>query len=171
MTINFFANNCTTQSSQKRFGLCDDPPPADNIAYIDEQNGANWIAVVENERRIEVRFIGIDRCPELVLTRADGKDHSRCDGMLYYEDTVIFVELKDRDIYPSKKWLDKAHKQLLSTILAFEQTDHADDFSTKRAFIANKARPFFSTGQQERITRFNKETKGYVLYIQNRIEV
>src|SRR5690606_27410805 len=110
--------------------------------------------------------IGIDHCPEFVLTRADGREDSRCDGMLYYEDTVIFVELKDRDIYPSKKWLDKAHKQLLSTILVFEQTDHADGFSTKRAYIANKARPFFSIGQQERITRFNKETNGYVLYIQ-----
>ena len=120
MPINFSANNCTTQSSQKRFGLCDDPPPAENVAYIDEQNGSNWIAVVDNERRIEVSFVGIDHCPEIVLTRADGTDDSRCDGMLCYEETVVFVELKDRDIYPSRTWLNKAHKQLLSTIRAFE---------------------------------------------------
>lgn len=128
-------------------------------------------AVVDNERRIKISFTGIDHCPEIQLTRADGRDDNRCDGMLYYGDTVIFVELKDRNMLSSKKWLDKADKQLLPTIQAFEQTDHADDFSTKRAYIANKSRPFFTTGQLERIARFNRETNGYILYIQNRIEV
>lgn len=171
MPIDFFADNCTSKSSQKTFGLCDDLPPATNVAYIDETDGSKWIAVVENERRIEVSFVGVDNCPEIVLSRADGTTESRCDGMLYYENTIIFVELKDRDIYPSKKWLDKAYNQLKSTILVFEQTDEHDDFPIKKAFIANRARPFFSTGQQERIARFNSETNGYVLYIQNRIDI
>lgn len=171
MPIDFFANACTSKSSQKKFGLCDDPPPAKNFAYIDETDGSKWIAVVENDRCIEVSFIGVDNCPEIILSRVDGSDESRCDGILYYDDTIIFVELKDRGIYPSKKWLDKAYQQLITSIIAFETTDKAKDFSTKRAYIANKARPNFYTGQQERIARFSDESQGYVLYIHNRIEV
>jgi hypothetical protein len=38
MPINFFVEEAKTTSSYLKFGLCDDPPPAQNPAYIDEND-------------------------------------------------------------------------------------------------------------------------------------
>ncbi len=94
MSINFSEETCQTISNRKLFGLCDDPPPISNPAYIDELNGANWIAVVVNEYLYHVTFTAIDNCIE--INRIDGKQAKRCDGVLTYDSTVIFVELKER---------------------------------------------------------------------------
>jgi len=109
MSLNFNDANCQTKSSKKTFGLCDDPPPANNPAYIDETNGTEWIAVVENESQQEIIFTAIDNCVEIL--RHDGKSKQRCDGMLTYNTTVIFVELKDRNAQ-GNAWVEDAIPQL-----------------------------------------------------------
>ena len=62
MSISFSDATCQTFSNHKQFGLCDEPPPASNPAYIDEDNGSKWIAVVVNEDRYYVTFTAIDNC-------------------------------------------------------------------------------------------------------------
>src|SRR6202041_2503309 len=85
---------CQTYSNKKLFGLCDDPPPAKNPAYINEKDGESWIAVVENEESFDTTFTAVDNC--IVTRRGDGKIDNRCDGILSYDTTIIFVELKQR---------------------------------------------------------------------------
>jgi len=76
MSVNFHKEKCQTNSSRKTFGLCDDPAPAKNPAYIDEENGANWIAVVENDSQQSITFTAIVNCIEIL--RPDGKVKQRC---------------------------------------------------------------------------------------------
>lgn len=121
MSTDFLEKKCWDSSVQRRFGICDDTPPPSKPAYLDEIDGNKWIAVVHNDRQIEVEFLAIDNCIEF-SKRKDGKDKKRCDGALFYEETVIFVELKDI-ASDAKNWADA--KQLISTIKEFETTDLA----------------------------------------------
>lgn len=165
MNVNFKVKKCQTHSDKKIFGLCDDPPPAKNPAYIDETNGAKWIAVVENEYRYVATFTAIDNCIE--MKREDATMDKRCDGMLTYNFTVIFVELKERGALGSA-WVKDAEKQLRASISYFETTDGAEDYTDKKAYIANSERPKFKESQARRMEQFLTDT-GYVLRIVARI--
>jgi len=165
MTINFNQLICQTQSSRAIFGLCDSPSPASNPAYIDENNGANWIAVVINDYRYFATFTAIDNC--IVIQRGDGTMDSRCDGMLTYNTTVIFVELKQRGAIGSG-WVKDGEVQLRTTISYFEDTFDSEEYSSKQAYIANSEHPKFKESQVRRMEQFYLDT-GYILRIVNRI--
>jgi len=167
MSVNFKNAHCQTNSNNKIFGLCDDPQPANNPAYIDELNGAKWIAVVENEKHFEVTFTAIDNC--IIILRKDGKMEKRCDGMLTFNSTVIFVELKDRDAV-GNAWVEDAIPQLKSSIEVFEDTDMSNDYNVKSAYISNKQHPKFKSSQQRRMDEFFDDTN-YVLRILGRINL
>lgn len=167
MSIDFTESLCQTTSKKKMFGLCDNPPPAKDPAYIDENDGSKWISVVLNDELKDVIFTAIDNCIE--IKRADGLDSQRCDGVLTFEDTVIFVELKDR-LSKGKTWITDAECQLRETISFFEKEDISEDFQVKKAYIANKALPKFRSSQAARMDKFFDET-GYVLRIENRIQL
>lgn len=169
MSINFFEGKCQTQSSNKLFGLCDDPPPAKNPAYIDETDGSKWIAVVVNEDnnkpKYDVTFTAIDNC--ITILRPDEKSAKRCDGMLTFDTTVILVELKERGAQ-GNLWVKDAEKQLRTTIDYFEREDASEGYNKKKAYIANSEHPKFKASQSTRMEKFLDDT-GYVLRIENRI--
>ena len=165
MSVNFWNENCQSSSSKKLFGLCDDPAPSNAPAYIDEENGAKWIGVVANENLYEVTFTAIDHCVNIQST--DNNQVKRCDGLLTYEQTAVFVELKERSAMGSQ-WVKDAEQQLRSTIHYFELNDDADDYKVKKAYIANSGHPKFKASQAARMARFLSDT-GYVLRIENRI--
>lgn len=167
MSINFFEAGCQTFSNRKIFGLCDDPPPAANRAYIDEANGAKWIAVVENEDRYDVTFTAIDHC--ITINRPDGKPDKRCDGVLTHDTTVIFVELKQRGAL-GNKWVTDAEEQIRTTIGYFENEEDAEQFNNKQAYIANSEHPKFKESQMRRMDQFLADT-GYLLRVVNRIKL
>ena len=170
MEIDFFNSQCQQVSSEKIFGLCDDKED-NKPAYLDEQNENKWIAVVENEELKEVHFIAIDYCIDIWRDKEKKEMYNRCDGMLWYETSIVFVELKDR---VSKKntnaWVKDGEKQLKRTIEYFEKTEQSNRFTEKRAYIANKAHPTFKESQLQRMKSFKQET-GYTLRIENRIKI
>jgi hypothetical protein len=163
--IDFNVATCKTQSSNKKFGLCDDAPPPHKPAYIDENNGANWIAVVVNEQRKEVTFTAIDHCVE--IRREDSTMDKRCDGFLTFENHVIFVELKARGA-TGNEWVKDGEAQLKSSIGHFMDTEDSKSYTIKKAYIANSQHPKFKQTQALRMNKFLKDT-GYVLRIENRI--
>ena len=170
MAIDFFNNQCQQVSSEKIFGLCDDKED-NKPAYLDEENGAKWIAVVENEELKEIHFIAIDNCIDIWRDEVRKEMDNRCDGMLWYEATIVFVELKDRESKKDKNaWVEEGEKQLRRTIEYFEKTEQSGKFTEKRAYIANKAHPKFKGSQLVRMKRFQEET-GYTLRIENRIKI
>ena len=95
MPIDYFENRCESSSNITRFGICDDPPPASNPAYIDEENTTHWIAKVLNPNKRNCTFHAIDNC--VTILKANGKMESRCDGLMKYDSTLIFIELKSRE--------------------------------------------------------------------------
>lgn len=165
MSIKFSDASCQTSSKRKLFGLCDDTPPPHKSAYIDETDGAKWIAVVVNDDKFDVTFTAIDHC--IALNRADGKQAKRCDGVLTYSSTIIFVELKESN-RKGNDWVEVAEEQLKSTIGHFELEDEAERFNQKKAYIANSERPKFNVDQTRRINKFFEDT-GYVLRVEYRI--
>jgi hypothetical protein len=165
MSLEFFLPQCQTASNRKLFGLCDDPPPTNNPAYIDEQHGEKWIAIVINEYLQYVTFTAIDNCVPII--REDGTTDKRCDGMLTYADVLIFVELKERSAI-GNQWVKDAEQQLRATISNFKKTNKSKNFSVKKAYIANSEHPKFKETQVGRMERFLSET-GYILRIENRI--
>jgi hypothetical protein len=165
MSVNFSEAKCQCITENKLFGICDDPPPPQKQAYIDEEEGAKWIAVVVNEDKQEVTFTAIDNCIE--IRSKNGKMAKRCDGVLTFDSTIAFVELKERD-EKGNKWVKDAEKQLRSTISCFEESKEAENYKIKRAYIANRDKPKFKVSQKDRMDQFLLET-GYVLRIENRI--
>lgn len=166
MSIDTFnIEECQSQSQNKKFGICDDPAPNNDPAYIDEKNGQNWIAVVVNDPLFLITFTAIDNC--IKLTRDDGKSDKHCDGVLTFESTIIFIELKDRRPN-NNKWVKDGELQLRRTIKQFEQTDEAGEYQSKKAYVANNQHPKFKSSQIRRMDQFLIDT-GYVLRIERRI--
>ena len=165
MSIDFSLAKCQTHSNKKLFGLCDDPSPARNPAYIDEKDGKKWIAVVVNESDYNTTFTAIDNCIE--TKRTDGSMDNRCDGVLTFNSSVIFVELKERSAI-GNAWVKDAEVQLKASISYFKKTEQAENFTAKKAYIANSERPKFKESQARRMEQFQRDTE-YVLRIKNRI--
>jgi hypothetical protein len=167
MSIEFKIAKCQTQSDNKKFGLCDDPSPSKNPAYIDEKDGTKWIAVVENEDKYLVTFTAIDNCIE--IKSGDGKMEKRCDGMLTYNSTVVFIELKQRGA-KGNAWVEDAEPQLKNSIMHFEKTELSENYNQKKAYISNSEHPKFKLSQSQRMENFYIDT-GYILRIEARIKL
>ncbi len=165
MSIDYFTNSCKTSSNKVKFGLCDDPPPLSNPAYIDEKEPAKWIGIVKNSEEKNVDFFAIDNCVD--IRRDDGTMDSRCDGVLSYEDKLIFVELKERD---GGQWLKKGREQLTATINRFKQEVDVSKFSSIKGYVCNSLRPQSHTGQANNIQKFKDDT-GYNLFGKQDIDI
>jgi len=157
MPINFLDPNCATNSSNIKFGICDDPPPATSPAYIDINNVPNWIAIVNNPSQENVKFYAIDNC--VIVLRTDGSIESRCDGVLNYSTKLIFVELKSRQ---SGQWLKKGREQLTITINNFIAEHDITVFTNIEAYVSNNLKPLAHSGQAGNILQFYRDT-GFIL--------
>ncbi len=166
MRLSDIPAQCQTKSDKEKFGLCDDTSPA----YLDENEENEedkWIAFIENTSRYEVTFTAIDHCIE--MTRDDGKQLKRCDGMLEYVDNILFVELKNDGSKKNKEWRKKGIEQLKATIDSFKENDDGLQFPKhRRACLANRKYPQPHISQAQRMERFKDET-GFVLTIQQEI--
>jgi hypothetical protein len=147
-------NVCGSVTNNNTFGLCDDPPPSTNPAYIQHHNQNDWIATVQNIAGHDVTFKAVDNCVELL--RPNGDLESRCDGFLKYNnDTLVFVELKDRD---SSGWLSKGREQLTITIEKFTENHNVNNYILKEAYVCNKQRPLALTGINIEVQKFKDAT-------------
>lgn len=154
------------ESSNEIFGLCDDENN-NAVAYLDEGNGETWIATVHNVHQEEVLFFPIDHC-NLIPRLANGREPKQCDGLLQYEDSIAFVELKSRADNEARKWINEAEEQLNVTINHFMQFGFISSIPNKKAYIVNSQKPRAHSSQAMRAERFEKET-GFLLRIKAHI--
>lgn len=164
MPIDYFAN-CKTNSSKIEFGLCDNPSPSLNSAYIDENTPTKWIGIVNNSAEKNIQFNAIDNCID--IRKENGKMDSRCDGILSYENNLIFIELKERE---GGQWFKKGREQLTATINRFKQEHNITNFTSIKANVCNSLRPNSHSGQFENIQRFKDDT-GFNLEGKRKINV
>jgi len=153
MPIDFFQDVCKTESSVKKFGLCDDPPPAEKPAYIDENDSSKWIAEVQNENEIAIEFYAVDHCVE--VRRPDNKRARRCDGILKYSNDLMFVELKDRG---HTGWVVGGRKQLTETVAFLTANHDITVYTNIHARICNKQRPLAVTNCMTEVQMFKDDT-------------
>lgn len=176
--VNFFTGHCADGSPSDdvtdavEFGLCDDLHEAGipkKRAYLDTTNSDKWIAKVINTPAFQVTFKGVDAC--IVIMRPTVPDEpaereKSCDGILLYEDGIVFVELKERN----HQWLEDGIKQLEKTISTFKESHSIDTFNRRRAYVANSKRPVFQKGHQRFIDSFTNDT-GVILYVEAKIDL
>ncbi|MFC0878535.1 hypothetical protein ACE01N_18215 [Saccharicrinis sp. FJH2] len=165
MPVNFFNEECKTVSTNREFGLCDD-----NLrpyAYIKEDGQNSWEGIVINENNYQINFYPIDNCID--LRRADGKMSKRCDGLLNFNQNLIFVELKSRK-WRGSKWLNDGIEQLRSTIHSFTKSYNLADYPIIRAYVCNQFKPQANQGHAVKLEKFKNET-GIILRAQQEIVV
>ncbi len=165
MAVNFSDPACVESTDRDVFGICDDPPPAETQAYLNFDDSSKWIAWVDNQNKKEVTFTAIDHC--IKYYRPDGKIESSCDGMLQYDTTLVFVELKDRD---GGRWLGKARDQLQITIDTYKKELGFNGLDRFYAHVANKQRPQFKAASTSLAEKFEDDT-GFVLLVKDTITI
>ena len=153
MPIDYFSKTCKTTSNKATFGLCDDPSPSSKPAYIDEKDRSKWIAKVCNTKNKEIDFYAIDKCVD--IKQKDGNMEKRCDGVLSFENKLIFIELKERK---GGQWFKIGREQLTATILRFKKEVGFSKCTHVSAFVCNKLKPRVNSGQQTNIQQFKDET-------------
>ena len=61
---------------------------------MDYENKKDWNATVVSENRSDFNFIPVDN--RIPYYDKQGNERKRCDAMVYTEQTVVFIELKDQ---------------------------------------------------------------------------
>ena len=113
--IDFFPTEHISSSCKRKFGICDRParlPKKHTSLKNRDRIGLRQWTITTG---LKVNFVPVDHCIE--LRKADGKMDNRCDGCLFYEDTIIFVELKQRKAKGTNGIKDE--QQLRATTLDF----------------------------------------------------
>lgn len=167
MNVEFFQEQCMSHTQAEVFGICDGPENTQVPAFLSYTDEKEWVARVENPFQFEVTFTAIDRCIEILTD--EGKPGKRCDGMLTYNETVIFVELKQSKS-TRLQWVKEAEEQLRYTIRHFERSHSSFRFRMKKAYICNNQRPRFRSSQKKRMEKFFSDTR-YILFIEQTINL
>lgn len=157
MAIDFFKPECIVTTSEKVFGIYDIPP-----ASLDFDDDTIWIAWVDNDREIEVTFTAIDKC--LNIPRFEGE---RCEAMMTYSDTLIFIELKDAE---GGRWAGKARSQLINTVALFKRDVGFAGYTRLYGHIANKQRQYFKSGGASFFQKIEDDTD-FILRVSDVIKV
>lgn len=136
MKVDFFKKKCQKLIRDSEFGICDDNNK--QPAYTDINDKSKWIATVFNDIPKEIVFTAIDNCVDIFRDNRDMD--SRCDVMLNYEDTLIFVELKHK----RKNWKSEGLAQIEATLKKMIDDEKAfyKKFSKRKAIVANSKHRF-----------------------------
>lgn len=164
MPIDFFKVQCLANTSEIRFGICDNDDELP--AYIDTINENIWIATVLNDNAKTVTFTAIDKCIDIPLIH--GNMPSRCDAMLTCDNCLYIVELKNK----RAEWQSSGIEQLEATIqdLINELGTSFNNFRIRKAYVANRRHPNFHVIENETMDKF-RDTYNVRLDLQATIRI
>lgn len=164
MPIDFFKVQCITNTSEIRFGICDEDDELP--AYIDNLNENIWIATVLNNDAKAVTFTAIDKCIDFPLTGGDMP--SRCDALLTCDNCLYVIELKNK----RADWQSSGIEQLEATIqdLINELGKTYNNYKLRKAYVANRRHPSFHVIENETMEKF-RDRYGVRLDIQATIRI
>lgn len=168
MAVDFSNPDCIENTNALVFGICDDPPTKEKPgepAYLDFEDSEKWIAWVDNDLGKQVTFTAVDHCID--IKRANGEVESSCDGMLNYDSTLIFVELKDSN---RSGWLGKAIDQLQVTIGIYKAELGLNGYNRYYAYVANKQRPYFNAANPALAEKFEDDTD-FILMVDQVVKI
>jgi len=156
MQVDFFNKECQKITYKDKFGICDDLDlNAKTPAYLDFLNTDNWLVeIINSSPPREIIFTAIDHCILKYDKMIDNP--SRCDAMLTYNNSIVFVELKNKFKKPAQI------AQLENTIRLFFENNLNMIFSKKEAYLSNKKKTVFLS--QDTKDKFMQENNGFRLY-------
>ncbi len=155
MSVDFFKAVCQKTTSEKKFGLYDaeDKTPA-KIKLTDE---STWNATILNNDGKTVSFTAIDNCIDVF--RENGEMDSRCDCMLTYDSTLLFIELKNK----RDSWQAEGLSQIenVAKIMIDKIPNHYYSFKKRKAIVANRKNQFpaFNSSNAEQRQYFSSKYK------------
>ena len=169
MSVDFFNTLCKESArTDETFGLCDDQDQTK--AYTNTSDRTKWIATVFNKYKEskEIIFTPLDKC--MTITKTGTKDQeSLCDGMLTFSDSLFLVELKKQH---TGGWITEAKLQLRNTIrLIHEHHPNMEHVRYKKAYACNCKHPRFEVITNSNQKAFMKESGGFRLDIQAKINI
>ena len=155
MPIDFYKTACQTQTKAKLFGICDDEDLEKKLpSYIDFSDNEKWIATVINEKEQDVTFTAIDHCVFL------NSPESRCDALLEYNESIVFVKLKNKSRAVTQA------DQLENTIKLANLSQ--EKYKAKSAYLSNKRKQVSDYLHKEKKDEFLFNT-GFRLYFSTEI--
>jgi len=131
---------CKYTTTSVCFGIIDDLTNENEPAFIQEFKPDEWDVTVmkEGKENYEVTFKAIDKCLSFPPPQNPLEENMICEGMLYFNDHLYFVEIKN---WTDSKYSDKAISQLSRSIRVFSENHDLDIYNHRRAYISNKAKP------------------------------
>jgi hypothetical protein len=131
---------CLTNISNPQFGITDETGGENTPARVDVANSAIWDLVVINNSGVDVTFKAVDWCVPVfrtgtyILEDENRKEYQfssentgiggnwikRCEGFLYYDNKILFIEIKRKNKRPSE-WIKDAREKFEETILSFRE--------------------------------------------------
>ncbi|MGF7232723.1 hypothetical protein [Arachidicoccus sp.] len=127
MSVQFLKADCQNTTSEIRFGLSDaeDMMPV-KIKLTEEEL---WNATVLNNDSKNILVTAVDNCIDVF--RQNGEMENRCDCMLTYDTTILFVELKNK----RDSWQSEGLFQIenIVKIMIAETPDYYNNFKKRRA--------------------------------------
>ena len=137
---------CKKTTNESRFGLSDENAHKREPAFLDLNNELNWDATVLNPENKEVTFKAVDFCVDIFR---EGRDLiKRCEGFLFYENKILFVEVKRGK---TGRWLSDAREKLQETISKFKESYPGGEFEILEPVVSNKL--FYRTHQNEQVQK------------------
>jgi Holliday junction resolvase-like predicted endonuclease len=136
MNVDFFKTDCQITTSEKKFGLYDAEDKSPVIIKLTDED--SWNAKVLNNAGKNILFTAIDNCIEIL--KINGDMDSRCDCMLSFDSTLIFVELKNK----RESWQAEGLAQIENTAIRMltEISNHYYSFKKRKAVVANRKNQF-----------------------------
>ncbi len=160
MSVDFSKAACQSKTKEKKFGLFDAEDKTPAIIKVDDE--ASWNATVVNNEAKEVHFTAIDNCIDIF--RENGEMENRCDCMLRYDTTLLFVELKNK----RDSWQAEGLGQIEATIkrMKDENNDWYSSFTKRKAIVANSKHqsPCFQTVNLEQREYFMRNYKARIQF-------
>jgi len=150
MTSTFTSTLCLTQSSAKKFGLCDEE--SDGMSTVREDDGHLWRATVLNNSLTSARYYAIDKCEDII--EYIPKDAKRCDGLLSFNEQAILIELKHRN---DTTYFIDGKKQIKSTLNFIKDADKALYDKIVAVYVCNDLRPRASLQRSNSLEEFHLE--------------
>lgn len=120
--------------TQKEFAIHDDLNQ--QPVFIEYVGASEKQVIVISNNSSDYNFIAVDH--KIHLKRDDGSDDNVCDAMLYTSNSLCFIEIKSQ----REDWIDKASKQVISTIVHFDNNHPNDIHRHREAYLCNWKRRY-----------------------------
>ncbi len=164
MKVEFLKADCQTTTNERKFGLYDAEDKTPIKVHLTDED--KWNATVLNSESKNVLVTAIDNCIDII--RPNGEMDNRCDCMLTYDTTILFIELKNkRDSWQSE---GLAQIENVVNVMIEESPEFYNAFTKRKAIVANRKHQFPSFHQSNIEHRQHFSSK-YKMRIQFEAEI